>query len=187
MNIYEAIDLIELFASDDERRTQLERQLTPILERMGELPVSPKQQDRDRSLPCEYRGTETTIEKSCCGGSKRTVTAWNCGKTNKSVTMSDCMQCAEYPKAKRQEKPSRQSCIECVEKHLGAASVLLSEAQDGYTAHRMLAVGHLHEAAEESKEWLQLHAAIREARIKYQREGVVPDFTTLGALIPKSS
>ena len=70
----------------------------------------------------------------------------------------------------------RASCLECVEKHLGAAMVLLAEVADGYTAHRLLAIGHLHEAAEESRAWPGLHMAIRNARIRYQREGTMPDW-----------
>lgn len=58
--------------------------------------------------------------------------------------------------------PMRPCCIECVEKHLGAAYVLLTEAREGY-AYRLRAVGHLFEAEDESQEWPDLHTAIRQA------------------------
>jgi hypothetical protein len=65
---------------------------------------------------------------------------------------------------------------------LGAAWVLLAEARDGYP-HRLLAIGHLHEAEEESQAWPELHTAIREARKAYQQMGKIPDFAALPAII----
>lgn len=77
---------------------------------------------------------------------------------------------------------TRPSCLECVEKHLGAAWVLLAEFRDGYP-HRLRAIGHLHEAEDESQAWPQLHNAIREARKAFQREGRMPDFMALAEQI----
>lgn len=77
----------------------------------------------------------------------------------------------------------RRSCTECVEKHLGSAAVLIGEVHDGYTEHKLLAIGHLAEAAEESRRWPALHDAIREARRAYQNDGVAPDFGYLAALL----
>jgi hypothetical protein len=82
----------------------------------------------------------------------------------------------------RRKQATRPSCMECVTKHLGAAWVLISEHQNGYP-HRLLAIGHLHEAEEESQNWPELHAAIREARKAYQRAGVMPDFTALATKV----
>ena len=76
--------------------------------------------------------------------------------------------------------PSRPSCIECVEKHLGAACVLLGEVREGY-AHRLRAIGHLFEAEDESQEWPKLHAAIRTARKAYQAGGTMSDWETFAA------
>ena len=73
---------------------------------------------------------------------------------------------------------TRASCLECIEKHLGAAYVLLTETRDGY-AHRLRAIGHLHEAEDESQEWPELHAAIRDARKAYQADGTMPDWEAL--------
>jgi hypothetical protein len=73
---------------------------------------------------------------------------------------------------------TRPSCIECVEKHLGAAWVLIAEHRDGYP-HRLRAIGHLHEAEDESQAWSELHVAIRAARKAYQQAGTMPDFRTL--------
>lgn len=81
-----------------------------------------------------------------------------------------------------QTPPVRPSCLECVEKHLGAAWVLLAEARDGY-ATRLRAIGHLHEAEDESQAWPELHNAIREARRAYQQTGQVPDFDGLAAAV----
>jgi hypothetical protein len=77
---------------------------------------------------------------------------------------------------------TRPSCIECCEKHLGAAYVLLAETVSGY-AHRLRAVGHLHEAEDESQAWPNLHTAIRVARKAYQTEAATPDWQALETLI----
>ncbi len=76
------------------------------------------------------------------------------------------------------DDPARPSCLECTEKHLGAAFVLLSEVHDGY-AYRLRFIGHLHEAEDESQEWPTLHNAIRQARKNYQHEGTTPDWEFL--------
>jgi hypothetical protein len=81
-------------------------------------------------------------------------------------------------------RPTRRSCLECTEKHLGAAYVLIAETRDGY-AHRLRAIGHLHEAEDESQEWPGLHTAIREARKAYQARGDMPDWEALGQAIEK--
>jgi len=73
---------------------------------------------------------------------------------------------------------TRASCLECVAKHVGAAYVLLTETRDGY-AHRLRAIGHLHEAEDESQVWPDLHAAIRAARKAYQTDGTMPDWEAL--------
>lgn len=44
---------------------------------------------------------------------------------------------------------TRDTCLDCVRKHLSQAAVLCSEAHQGYPQHRWLAVGHMAEASEE--------------------------------------
>ena len=85
------------------------------------------------------------------------------------------------PVATRVVTVTRPSCLECVEKHLGAAWVLLAEHRDGYP-HRLRAIGHLHEAEDESQAWPALHNAIRDARKAYQRDGTMVDFPSLALL-----
>jgi hypothetical protein len=77
---------------------------------------------------------------------------------------------------------TRASCAECLEKHLGAAYVLLTETRDGYS-HRLRAIGHLHEAEDESQEWPDVHAAIRAARKAYQTDGTMPDWEALAQAV----
>jgi hypothetical protein len=86
--------------------------------------------------------------------------------------------CGKASKAKTKLPVTRPSCLECVEKHLGAAWVLLAEYRDGYP-HRLRAIGHLHEAEDESQAWPELHRAIREARKAYQAQGKMLDFMAL--------
>ena len=89
--------------------------------------------------------------------------------------------CGKTPPA-TQGSATRPSCLECVEKHLGAAWVLITEHQNGYP-HRLLAIGHLHEAEEESQAWPDLHAAIRAARKAYQADGTMPNWEALAEAI----
>ena len=76
----------------------------------------------------------------------------------------------------------RPSCLECAEKHLGAAMVILSEIHDGYS-YRLQFIGHLHEAEDESQEWPELHRLIRQSRKQYQQKGLVPDWEILAGEI----
>jgi hypothetical protein len=93
-----------------------------------------------------------------------------------------CGNCPPLVVPRRSYTPTRPSCIECVEKHLGAAYVLLTEAREGY-AYRLRAVGHLFEAEDEAQEWPELHAAIRDARTRYQAAGEMPEWQDLDNLL----
>lgn len=93
-----------------------------------------------------------------------------------------CSDCPPLVIPRRSYTPTRPSCIECVEKHVGAALVLLTEAREGY-AYRLRAIGHLFEAEDESQEWPQLHAAIREARKRYQAAEEMPDWNGLDGML----
>jgi hypothetical protein len=90
--------------------------------------------------------------------------------------------CAGNTAARAGSAVTRPSCLECVEKHLGAAWVLIAEHRDGYP-HRLRAIGHLHEAEDESQAWPERHNAIRAARKAYQQTGAMPDFAALARQI----
>ncbi len=90
--------------------------------------------------------------------------------------------CRRSEKEKQADNAARPSCLECTEKHLGAAFVILSEIHDGYS-YRLRFVGHLHEAEDESQEWPTLHNAIRQARKDFQRENQSPDWEVLARLL----
>jgi len=110
----------------------------------------------------------------------------------KPVQKQGCPDCPPMVVPPRSYTPSRPSCIQCVEKHLGAAYVLLTELNDlpddevsrrqGFS-RRLRAIGHLFEAEDESQEWPDLHNAIREARKAYQADGTMPDWDRLEAAI----
>jgi len=93
-----------------------------------------------------------------------------------------CGDCPPLVVPRRSYTPSRPSCIECCEKHLGAAYVLLTEAREGY-AYRLRAIGHLFEAEDESQEWPDLHTAIRAARKAYQADGTMPDWNAFDGML----
>lgn len=77
---------------------------------------------------------------------------------------------------------TRPSCLECVTKHLGAAWVLIKEHHDGYD-HKMMAIGHLHEAEDESQEWPELNAFIRQSRKMYFQTNECPKFEVMAMMI----
>ena len=121
-----------------------------------------------------------------------------------------CKDCPPMVIPPRSYTPSRPSCIACVEKHLGAAYVLLTELNDlpdrqtglpdppspngsdvasdeasrrhGFS-RRLRAIGHLFEAEDESQEWPELHNAIRQARKHYQAAEEMPDWNTLEGMV----
>lgn len=112
--------------------------------------------------------------------------SWDLGETDVPVetitpTKKPC-GCGKIRTTYGGGSPTRPSCLHCVEKHLGAAWVLITEHQNGYP-HRLLAIGHLHEAEEESQAWPELQAAVRAARKAYQRNGEMPDFGRLGHVL----
>ena len=93
------------------------------------------------------------------------------------ITVTKKCGCRRTEKEQRAETV-RPSCLECTEKHLGAAMVILSEIHDGYS-YRLQFIGHLNEAAEESQEWPTLHHLIRQSRKEYQRHETLPDWESL--------
>jgi len=106
--------------------------------------------------------------------------------------LKTCTNCPPLVVPRDGYTPARPSCIECCEKHLGAAYVLLAELNDLPDARRieppnlsrrLRAIGHLFEAEDESQQWPELHAAIREARRAYQATGTVPALDPLAAMI----
>ncbi|HPD29069.1 MAG TPA: hypothetical protein PLL20_03675 [Phycisphaerae bacterium] len=108
------------------------------------------------------------------------------------ITSRRCRDCPPLVVPRNGYTPSRPSCIECVEKHLGAAYVLLTEMNDlpdteaslrqGFS-RRLRAIGHLFEAEDESQQWPDLHAAIRQARKAYQADGTMPDWNALDGML----
>jgi hypothetical protein len=111
--------------------------------------------------------------------------------------LKTCTNCPPLVVPRRGYTPARPSCLLCVEKHLGAAYVLLAELNDLPDARRaeppnlsrrLRAIGHLFEAEaeDESQEWPDLHAAIREARRAYQADGTMPGFEALAHYVATS-
>jgi hypothetical protein len=103
---------------------------------------------------------------------------------NIDLTFNQPTRCRCKNKAsENNDDVSRQSCIECVEKHVGAAFVIASEIHDGYAAQRLRLIGHLHEAEDESQEFLELHNLIRQARKEYQKNNSIPNWELLSQKI----
>jgi len=61
----------------------------------------------------------------------------------------------------------RESCLDCVRKHLAQALILLTESKLGHPEYKWLAIGHLAEAEAESvKQYPDYANLIREERLK---------------------
>ncbi len=117
--------------------------------------------------------------KSLDGVKCRTARRIEGSLTKQAFQRTKSCGCRLNSHEKKESEPSvRPSCLECVEKHLGAAAVILSEIHNCYE-YRLRFVGHLHEAEEESQDFLPLHEMIRDARKAYQRENIVPDWESL--------
>lgn len=70
---------------------------------------------------------------------------------------------------------TRESCLICVEKHLGNALSLFDEVTQGYPQHRVLAVGNLSQAADEAfREHPELAEKIRDMRHRFQVDDIIP-------------
>jgi hypothetical protein len=68
------------------------------------------------------------------------------------------------------ESAMRESCIECVCKHIGQAAALMHEVMKGYEFHYVYIVGHLAEAEDEAmKEFPDFAAAIRILRKNFMK------------------
>ena len=95
-----------------------------------------------------------------------------------------CCKKAKKNRGDQDQRPTRESCLECVEKHLGAAWVQVTECREGYD-HRILAIGHMYEAEDESQQWPKLHTAIRQERKAFQTLQKPPDFPLLARLLER--
>lgn len=75
----------------------------------------------------------------------------------------------------------RPTCTECALKHLSQASILLSEAHQGYPTHLFYSLGHMAEASDELvKEYPKYAEMIRAERKKLEENPEYsPDFDTL--------
>jgi len=63
----------------------------------------------------------------------------------------------------------RDTCLQCVAKHLGQAHVLLKETCKGYPEHYFFAVGHLAEAEDECVlKYPALAAFLRDLRLQLE-------------------
>jgi hypothetical protein len=131
------------------------------------MPLLHRLPKRSTNRPQHSRGLGDTIAKVI----RATTTKKPCNKPG----------CGGNPATPKAATPSRPSCLECVEKHLGSAMVLIGETNAGYD-HRLLAIGHLNEAGEESQAWPELCQAIRVARKAYHADGTVPDFAALAGM-----
>jgi hypothetical protein len=66
---------------------------------------------------------------------------------------------------------ARQSCLDCVRKHIAQAMILADEAALGYPFHRWFSAGHLAEAESECRDqYPELAHVIREQRCQYMSD-----------------
>jgi len=75
------------------------------------------------------------------------------------------MECKKDEKIRRAEM--RESCLNCVRKHIAQALILMTESKLGHPNHKWLAIGHLAEAEAETVQISSKFAnKIREKRLE---------------------
>jgi hypothetical protein len=162
------------------RKMALRGRLSALMDELGEVLESPGQSPetighvRQSLEACALMplDTEPYLEKAITLLESATVHAKKARRAGTVMGLLGAVQ-------------TRASCLECVEKHLGSAWVLITETRNGYP-HRMFAVGHLHEAEDESQAYPELHTAIRDARKAYQTAETLPDWPKIRALLEKA-
>ena len=66
----------------------------------------------------------------------------------------------------KESKTMRESCLDCVRKHIAQALILLTESKLGHPEYKWLAVGHLAEAeAESEQKFIKFANKIRTVRL----------------------
>lgn len=99
----------------------------------------------------------------------------------------------------RNREVTRDSCIYCVEKHVGKSMVLLDELLSSRPIHsehgaefdariktelnHLGIIGNLQAATDEAEQWQELHDALLEAERLYRYIGEIPDWKKLTELI----
>ena len=101
---------------------------------------------------------------------------------------------------RRNNEVKRDSCIYCVEKHVGKAMVLLDELLSNRPLHaehgtaeydariktelnHIGILGNLQAATDEAEEWQELHDTLLSAEREYRYHGTVPDWEKISGLI----
>lgn len=101
---------------------------------------------------------------------------------------------------RRNNEVKRDSCIYCVEKHVGKAMVLLDELLSNRLFHaehgtaeydariktelnHLGIIGNLQAATDEAEEWPELHDTLLAAEREYRYHGIVPDWEKISGLI----
>ena len=101
---------------------------------------------------------------------------------------------------RRNNEVKRDSCIYCVEKHVGKAMVLLDELLSNRPLHvehgtteydariktelnHLGIIGNLQAATDEAEEWPELHDTLLAAEREYRYRGTMPDWEKISGLI----
>ena len=101
---------------------------------------------------------------------------------------------------RRNNEVKRDSCIYCVEKHVGKAMVLLDELLSNRPLHaehgtaeydariktelnHLGIIGNLQAATDEAEEWPELHDTLLAAEREYRYRGTVPDWKAISGMI----
>lgn len=101
---------------------------------------------------------------------------------------------------RRNNEVKRDSCIYCVEKHVGKAMVLLDELLSNRPLHaehgtaeydariktelnHLGIIGNLQAATDEAEEWPELHDTLLSAEREYRYHGTVPNWEKISGLI----
>jgi len=91
---------------------------------------------------------------------------------------------------REQRLVKRDSCIECVRKHVGKAMVLYKELLTSTETNNINVelnhleiIGNLQAGMDEAEEWPELHDAIDSAEREYRYRGIGPDWEMIAGMI----
>ena len=114
----------------------------------------------------------------------------HCGKERDQFSMMRRFEQDIIMYLRQSRLVKRDSCIQCVEKHLGKAMVLHKELLTAtetnnvnVALNHLEVVGNLQAATDEAEQWPALHDAIDAAERDYRYRGVGPDWQKLAELL----
>ena len=118
----------------------------------------------------------------------------NCGAERDQIARMMSFERSIIEHLREQRLVKRDSCIQCVEKHIGKALVLYKElltAEEtnnvNVELNHLEIIGNLQAAADEAQQWPKLHGVIDAAEREYRYKGTGPDWERIATIIAETT